>query len=773
MSETHVAENSAPNTTFINTDAIDKGKAKRMTRKAALVRKELVATEASYNQGLLNMKTYYIDPLKSLKLVTPAQINILFYQISQLLKTSNMFLGDLIKVVDSEGDVGAVFQQWIPFFKPYKFYAINHEKASILLRQLQKRPEFVAFETRQQNIVNQNILGLIILPVQRPPRYKLLLKELIKQTPKNTTHLESLEVALKACSQLNHDVNEAIKESERRERVREVSRQIYGKEEQLMAPAREFIFQGELSKINRRGGSTSYTFFLFNDMLIYCKRISRKKWKMHQEIEINRRFNFSIPDSDVTPNSFVIKSPVKTFMAVAPNFAMWETWKKHLEKVIQSADVSLKSNKRLSFVKPLYMADSEANNCPLCEQAFTRLIRRHHCRSCGTLVCGNCSKERLKVDNFTESVLRVCTVCHQAAQAHFKYAAELKQSNGDLFAKMKLQQEKMGIAKTVYDFLVDREGKKLVQRPDSIFLYKGLLRKVCKNKNKLYCFYLFSDVLCYGEAKKEQTKIHCSLPINAVFDVQDIAYDRGYPPNSFCIYSCLKSFVVFASDVTSKIDWLLNLIQAKKDRIQSLKNSGLYTRYGKVAPIFTPDHFVHSCELCKKNFTLIKRRHHCQQCGILVCDSCSKLENFQAKTWEPNNKKDKQKVERLRVCDKCVKYFEIQKSLQLVMSIPFLDRSLTKETYWTKLKRGGKGVGSFFITCDNMDFTFTDYLLVIWPEEGTVYRQVHFKIYKEEGGQEVIHSMENDNIMARTWDSFFTLLGLDTSLGLKMTATLC
>ena len=30
-----------------------------------------------------------------------------------------------------------------------------------------------------------------------------------------------------------------------------------------------------------------------------------------------------------------------------------------------------------------------------------------------------------------------------------------------------------------------------------------------------------------------------------------------------------------------------------------------------------------SCELCEREWTVIRRRHHCRKCGRLVCDQCS------------------------------------------------------------------------------------------------------------------------------------------------------
>merc|ERR1711964_501335 len=36
----------------------------------------------------------------------------------------------------------------------------------------------------------------------------------------------------------------------------------------------------------------------------------------------------------------------------------------------------------------------DSAKCMLCAEPFTPLFRRHHCRACGILICGNCSKTK-------------------------------------------------------------------------------------------------------------------------------------------------------------------------------------------------------------------------------------------------------------------------------------------------------------------------------------------------------------------------------------------
>jgi len=40
-------------------------------------------------------------------------------------------------------------------------------------------------------------------------------------------------------------------------------------------------------------------------------------------------------------------------------------------------------------------------------------------------------------------------------------------------------------------------------------------------------------------------------------------------------------------------------------------------------PLWVPDSYVERCRICTKAFTVIRRKHHCRQCGNVFCNNCS------------------------------------------------------------------------------------------------------------------------------------------------------
>jgi hypothetical protein len=88
--------------------------------------------------------------------------------------------------------------------------------------------------------------------------------------------------------------------------------------------------------------------------------------------------------------------------------------------MIQQNTRAHRHSKETKYAVGIWDSDS-INACKLCQSEFTLLNRRHHCRACGKLICGGCSKSKtLKYVSIGESLFdgekrkekRVCTPCY-------------------------------------------------------------------------------------------------------------------------------------------------------------------------------------------------------------------------------------------------------------------------------------------------------------------------------------------------------------------------
>lgn len=68
---------------------------------------------------------------------------------------------------------------------------------------------------------------------------------------------------------------------------------------------------------------------------------------------------------------------------------------------------------RTLSTKQQVVADSASHHCLLCQAKFSFTNRRHHCRHCGLLTCGNCTTQKIELPSFGHpNPTRVCQLCY-------------------------------------------------------------------------------------------------------------------------------------------------------------------------------------------------------------------------------------------------------------------------------------------------------------------------------------------------------------------------
>lgn len=85
-----------------------------------------------------------------------------------------------------------------------------------------------------------------------------------------------------------------------------------------------------------------------------------------------------------------------------------------VSSAIQQPTESLTSNEPIRLpgtYPPEWLPDTEADSCMTCDCQFTLIKRRHHCRACGKIFCGECCKFRAKLLYLDNKEARVCSNC--------------------------------------------------------------------------------------------------------------------------------------------------------------------------------------------------------------------------------------------------------------------------------------------------------------------------------------------------------------------------
>uniref|UniRef100_A0A8C2D7L5 Phosphatidylinositol-3,4,5-trisphosphate-dependent Rac exchange factor 2 n=1 Tax=Cyprinus carpio TaxID=7962 RepID=A0A8C2D7L5_CYPCA len=252
----------------------------KQLRLRVCVLNELLKTERDYVGTLEFLSVSLIS--QSFHAFAP---QVLFSNLEEILSVHRDFLSMVEELLQPDPnpyhEVGRCFLHFRGRFQIYDEYCGNHEKAQRLLLELNK------IRTVRTLLLNCMLLGgrkntevplegYLVAPIQRICKYPLLLRELLKRTPKKHNDYlmvqESLQVMKAVCS----SINEAKRQMEKLEVLEEWQRFIICWEgSNITDSCTEMLMQGVLLKISA-GNIQERIFFLFDNLLVYCKKKNSK-----------------------------------------------------------------------------------------------------------------------------------------------------------------------------------------------------------------------------------------------------------------------------------------------------------------------------------------------------------------------------------------------------------------------------------------------------------------------------------------------------------------
>ncbi|XP_046648556.1 uncharacterized protein LOC124338515 isoform X2 [Daphnia pulicaria] len=246
---------------------------------------ELYDTERSYVESLQILVTKYLQPLKGPEcsgLVESNLVDEIFFQIPAILVHHEVFLEELRKRLeswDSKQCVGGVFLDTLTkpsVIETYTAY-INHWKhakeaiktACLAKSAFSKFLEATAREHKGKLALD----SLLIMPVQRIPRYELLIKMLLKHTPRehpdHTLLLDAQREVHELAVKINCVEREAYGAEQQQATLRELESLVEGLGPgNLATPERTFIRHDCVTIPSALGTRKERGFFLFSDLLV-------------------------------------------------------------------------------------------------------------------------------------------------------------------------------------------------------------------------------------------------------------------------------------------------------------------------------------------------------------------------------------------------------------------------------------------------------------------------------------------------------------------------
>eukprot|EP01111_Echinosteliopsis_oligospora_P009558 TRINITY_DN2823_c0_g1_i1.p1 TRINITY_DN2823_c0_g1~~TRINITY_DN2823_c0_g1_i1.p1 ORF type:complete len:446 (+),score=91.59 TRINITY_DN2823_c0_g1_i1:687-2024(+) len=260
---------------------------RRMVRNQAYrdhVAQEILSTERVYVESLQYVVTEVLRPLRAAEksggsILTDIEIRAIFSEMDAILGLNTLLLQDLESRVASwnvHQRLGDIFITIANFLKIYTQYCANYNEAMRVLLECKKQPKFSKFidELKKKNAALQQrgLEDFLIRPVQRVPRYFLLLQDLVKHTDKDHQDYQNLELAAKQIQEIAGYINTKSREAENITKVIEIQDMIEGEYEPLGKPTRRFVKEGQLQELTKNTTRrVAVVLFLFNDILVVTK----------------------------------------------------------------------------------------------------------------------------------------------------------------------------------------------------------------------------------------------------------------------------------------------------------------------------------------------------------------------------------------------------------------------------------------------------------------------------------------------------------------------
>ncbi|XP_031153117.1 rho guanine nucleotide exchange factor 17 isoform X2 [Sander lucioperca] len=318
----------------------------------------LLDTEQSYVESLRSLIQGYMRPLKqqdSSSIVDPLLVDEMFYQIPEILEHHEHFLEQVAGCVSQWHDRQTVGNILIQSFSKetlanmYSAYIDNFLNARDAVRIAKEaKPAFHKFleQNMRENKEKQALGDLMIKPVQRIPRYELLVKDLLKHTAEDHPDHPYLLDAQRDIKRLAEKINKGRRSAEEAERearvIQEIEAHIEGVEH-ILNPQRKFLRQEMVMEAKTVGGKKDRSLFLFSDLII-CTTLKRKSGSLRRSsmslysaasvIDTSSKYKFlwKLPLEDVE----VVKSPTQA------------TNKETIQKMISRLDEDLSTLGQIS-----------------------------------------------------------------------------------------------------------------------------------------------------------------------------------------------------------------------------------------------------------------------------------------------------------------------------------------------------------------------------------------------------------------------------------------
>eukprot|EP01080_Neovahlkampfia_damariscottae_P011234 gene11234-4054_t len=351
---------------------------KRLNDKRHAVQ-EILTTENTYVKQLNMLETFFMIPIreslsKPSSILPPEDYTNIFVDLEMIIRVNDELLSSLkdwfrykgylkdevpIKKDADKLTLGSIFLKLTPFLKSYKNYCSKYEtNFKVLTERRQKYKPFKKFLEKNEltpQVQFQSLDSFLILPVQRIPRYNMLLGEVIKKSKPEEEDYDKLCQALDLIQEVAFVVNDHMKELEIRQKIIDIGNSIAGLPFEIIQPSRKHVTEGSVNMISNKHGVVQRYLFLFNDLFLLTKEKQRENLVLDlldlNTDNKNEKYDFKsaitfinlpltwvrdVPDQKIVKNAFQVVSHTRTWTFVCQKESEKQEWMSTIQKQIDS-----------------------------------------------------------------------------------------------------------------------------------------------------------------------------------------------------------------------------------------------------------------------------------------------------------------------------------------------------------------------------------------------------------------------------------------------------
>ncbi|KAM9482798.1 FERM, ARHGEF and pleckstrin domain-containing protein 2 [Clarias gariepinus] len=328
------------------------------TDKAYFIAKEILMTERTYLKDLEVITVWFRSAVIKENAMPEGLMTLLFSNIDPIYEFHRGFLKEIDQRLalwegrsnaHVKGDyqrIGDVMLRNMSSLKEFTSYLQKHDEVLTELEKATKRVkklETVYKEFELQKVCYLPLNTFLLKPIQRLMHYKLILERLCKHySPEHRDHHDCKE-ALKEVTEITAQLQSSLIRLENFQKLTELQRDLIGIEN-LTAPGREFIREGCLYKLTKKG-LQQRMFFLFSDMLLYTSKgvTATNQFKVHGQLPLHGMLVEESENEWSVPHCFTIYSAQRTIVVAASSKVEMSKW---IEDLNMAIDIAKKSQEK-------------------------------------------------------------------------------------------------------------------------------------------------------------------------------------------------------------------------------------------------------------------------------------------------------------------------------------------------------------------------------------------------------------------------------------------